>query len=87
MRRELERKPIERWPTWFDTKGDLRHTLLPLGFEHGDGWFDLLWRLRVQSELRAVEGGHMWSTSANCPIKKLSHRNPFRSKDSTFGGS
>ena len=26
-------------------KDDLRHTLMPLGFEHGDGWFSLLWRL------------------------------------------
>ena len=45
MRRDLEEKLIERWPTWFDTKGDLQHTLMPLGFEHGDGWFHLLWRL------------------------------------------
>jgi hypothetical protein len=47
MRRELEQKLIERWPTWFATKGDLRHTLMPIGFEHGDGWFNLLWRLSV----------------------------------------
>jgi len=32
----------ERWPKWFNMSGDLRHTLMPFGFEHGDGWFDIL---------------------------------------------
>ncbi|MGB8477894.1 MAG: hypothetical protein WCE63_03510, partial [Acidobacteriaceae bacterium] len=45
MRREPEHKLIQRWPTWFDFSGNLQHTLMPLGFEHGDGWFSLLWRL------------------------------------------
>jgi hypothetical protein len=45
MTRELQQKLIERWPTWFDFNGDLQHTLMPLGFEHDDGWFSLLWRL------------------------------------------
>jgi hypothetical protein len=26
-------------------EGDIRETLMPLGFQHGDGWFDLIWRL------------------------------------------
>jgi hypothetical protein len=26
-------------------RGDIRQTAMPRGFEHGDGWFDLLWRL------------------------------------------
>jgi len=45
MRLELERKLIERWPTWFDVNGSLQQTLMPFGCEHGDGWFNLLWRL------------------------------------------
>jgi hypothetical protein len=45
MTTELEQKLVERWPTWFNVNGDLRHTLMPLGFVHGDGWFPLLWRL------------------------------------------
>jgi hypothetical protein len=45
MRKELEHKLIERWPTWFNTGGDFRHTAMTRGFEHGDGWFDILSRL------------------------------------------
>jgi hypothetical protein len=36
---------VERWPHWFNTEGDIRHTLMPLGFLHDDGWFDILSRL------------------------------------------
>jgi len=36
---------VGRWPTWFNTGGDVRLTLMSLGFLHGDGWFDILWRL------------------------------------------
>jgi hypothetical protein len=45
MNKALEQKLTERWPTWFNTKGDIRHTLMPWGFTHDDGWFDILWRL------------------------------------------
>jgi hypothetical protein len=45
MTKELEQQLIERWPSWFYAAGDLRHTLLPLGFVHGDGWFRIIWRL------------------------------------------
>jgi hypothetical protein len=45
MRKELEQRLVERWPTWFNTKGDFRYTGMTLGFQHDDGWFDLLWRL------------------------------------------
>jgi hypothetical protein len=45
MTKELELRLIERWPSWFHVTGDLSHTLMPLGFQHGDGWFPLLWRL------------------------------------------
>jgi hypothetical protein len=38
-------KLVERWPSWFNIHGDVRHTLMRFGFQHGDGWFDLLWRL------------------------------------------
>jgi hypothetical protein len=36
---------VERWPRWFNTGGDIRHTLMPRDFPHDDDWFDLLWRL------------------------------------------
>jgi hypothetical protein len=45
MTRELEQNLVARWPSWFHVTGDLSHTLMPLGFVHGDGWFALLWRL------------------------------------------
>jgi hypothetical protein len=45
MTKELEQKLVTRWPTWFNVTGDLCHTLMPLGFQHDDGWFYLLWRL------------------------------------------
>jgi hypothetical protein len=44
MRKELEQKVIARWPQWFNTEGDVSHTA-PRGFLHGEGWFDILWRL------------------------------------------
>jgi hypothetical protein len=45
MRKDLEQRIVERWHTWFRVDGDVRETLMPLGFAHGDGWFDLVWRL------------------------------------------
>src|ERR1039458_7028666 len=45
MRKELEQKLVGRWPRWFNREGDVRHTLMSFGFCHGDGWFDILWRL------------------------------------------
>ena len=45
MRKELEQRLLERWPRWFNTEGDFRLTAMPRGFEHDDGWFDILWRL------------------------------------------
>ena len=43
MKEELERKLVERWPTWFDVNGSIKRTLMPFGFEHGDGWFGIVW--------------------------------------------
>ena len=45
MKKELEQKLIERWPSWFNTSGDIRETRMPDGFVHGNGWFDTVWRL------------------------------------------
>jgi hypothetical protein len=51
MRRELEEKFRTRWPEWFsDLYGDPRETCLCYGFEHRDGWFDLVWQLCEQIE-------------------------------------
>jgi hypothetical protein len=45
MQRALEQKLVERWPTWFNTQGDPRQSGMRDGFRHGDGWFDIVWRL------------------------------------------
>jgi hypothetical protein len=37
--------PPSSVPYWFNTKGDIRYTAMPRGFEHEDGWFDLILRL------------------------------------------
>jgi hypothetical protein len=57
MRKELEQRIVERWPTWFRVDGDVRETLMPFGFKHGDGWFDLLWRFceRLEPVAAAAE--------------------------------
>jgi hypothetical protein len=64
MRKEFEQRMIERWPQWFDTEGDIRHTLMPWGFTHDDGWFDILWRLCEDLEPLVTEfeetGGPMF---------------------------
>ena len=45
MRKDLEQKFKERWPTWFDLDGSPQQTSMAWGFAHGDGWFDLVWQL------------------------------------------
>jgi hypothetical protein len=45
VKKELENRLAERWPSWFDMTGDVRRTLMSFGFMCGDGWFDLIWRL------------------------------------------
>jgi hypothetical protein len=45
MSKALEQKMVERWPTWFNTGGDIKDTAMARGFEHDDGWFGILWRL------------------------------------------
>lgn len=50
MTNELEHKFVERWPKWFDVNGDIRRTLMPFGFAHNDGWFNLLWQLCLDIE-------------------------------------
>ena len=55
MRKEPEQNLVERWPKWFNTKGDVRYTGMTLCFRHDDGWFDILWRLFEDLELLVAE--------------------------------
>jgi hypothetical protein len=45
MRRELEQKLVERWPSWFNVNGYPRKTRMADGFAHGNGWFNIVWKL------------------------------------------
>jgi hypothetical protein len=45
MRTELEQKLVERWRSWFNIHGDPLETRMADGFAHGDGWFEIVWRL------------------------------------------
>ena len=57
MRKELEQKFQTRWPEWFrDLYGDVTQTCLHFGFQHGNGWFDLVWRLCEEIETVVGEG-------------------------------
>jgi len=42
MRKDVKAKLAKRFPFWFHLEGDVRHTLMPFGFQHGDGWFNIL---------------------------------------------
>ena len=55
MRKDLEEKLAKRFPTWFNVNADVRHTLMPFGFQCGDGWFNILWRLCVDLEPLVAE--------------------------------
>jgi hypothetical protein len=45
MRSELDQKLVERWHSWFNVTGDQRENRMADGFAHGDGWFNIDWKL------------------------------------------
>jgi len=53
MRKEL----VERWPSWFNVNGSTYQTRMVDGFAHGDGWFDIVWRLCQDLEPLVAEAG------------------------------
>ena len=55
MRRELEQKLVERWPSWFKVSGDPRKTRMTDGFAQGDGWCAIVWRLCEDLESLVTE--------------------------------
>jgi hypothetical protein len=55
MRKELEQKLARRWPNWFGLAGNPRLSPMARGFEHGDGWYDILWRLCADLEPLVME--------------------------------
>jgi hypothetical protein len=59
VKKELEQKLIGRWPSWFNVSGDPRQTRMADGFVHGDGWFDIVWRLCEDLEPLVAEAERM----------------------------
>jgi hypothetical protein len=55
MRRELEQNLARRWPKWFDLAGDPVLNPMARGFQCGDGWFNILWRLCADLEPLVAE--------------------------------
>ena len=55
MRKELEEKLAQRWPSWFSLGGNPMSSAMARGFEHGDGWFGILWRLCMDLEPLVTE--------------------------------
>jgi hypothetical protein len=50
MRKDLEEKFARRWPGWFALAGNAMTSPMARGFEHGDGWFNIVWRLCADLE-------------------------------------
>jgi hypothetical protein len=48
MTEELEMKLVREFPYFFrDYRGDMRTTCMAWGMEHGNGWFDVFYKLNV----------------------------------------
>jgi hypothetical protein len=55
MKKELELKLVENYPNLFqDYGGDMTKTCMHWGFEHGDGWYDLVNELSSKLEPHGI---------------------------------
>ena len=51
MKKELEQKLFDAFPNLYaDKDADLKTSLIPMGIETGDGWFQLIWDLSEKLE-------------------------------------
>jgi hypothetical protein len=73
MQRALEQKLVERWPQRFNTQGDPCHTGMTNGFRHGDGWFDIVWRLCADLEPLVAE----FERTSGCQFEVLQAKEKF----------
>jgi hypothetical protein len=55
MKKELEQKLVQRWRSWFKVNGDPGKTRMAVGFAHGHGWFNIVWRLCEELEPLVAE--------------------------------
>lgn len=74
MNKELDEKLCEKYPLIFrDRNGDMRETCMCWGFEHGDGWYNIIDLMchRIQSHIdhthKRAEWDRKWNENVNDP--------------------
>jgi len=56
MRDELDEKLVKEFPNLYRNRnGGMRTTCMYWGFEHGDGWFDIIYELSAKLEKLILE--------------------------------
>ena len=74
MRNELDKQLCEKYPKIFaDRHGDMKTTLMCWGFEHGDGWFNILDALcgNIQSHIDWKNGQREYLLKNNPHNRKI----------------
>lgn len=68
MRKELDDKLCKRFPVLYqDRRAPMTQTCMCWGFDHGDGWFDIIWQLSLALE---DELGYSWLQERTFLLKK-----------------
>jgi hypothetical protein len=68
MREELDRQLVEKYPLIFKNRyGDMRETAMCWGFDHGDGWYQIIDSLcgQIQSHIDWSHKNHEWDLKWN----------------------
>ncbi len=68
MREELDKALVEKYPLIFKNRhGDMKETLMCWGFEHGDGWYQIIDSLcgQIQSHIDWSHKSHKWDLEWN----------------------
>lgn len=74
MNKELDEKLCAKYPLIFrDRNGDMRETCMCWGFEHGDGWYNIIDLMchRIQSHIdwsyEQIKWAERWNRNVNDP--------------------
>jgi len=77
MSPELDKKLVESFPNLYkDRYADMRTTCLCWGFEHGDGWFQILWDVSEKLEkeiIKIKKHGLVWHRRLKRYLKNYKH--------------
>jgi len=68
MREDLDQQLCEKYPKIFvDRRGDMMKTLMCWGFEHGDGWYNIINALcdNIQHHIDWSHKNHAWDLKWN----------------------